>query len=825
MDMDFPSVPKTPPRAANGLNGVAKSPSSSSPKTSSTSLLDGRASPDRTKQARRRSSLLARLVNLVARLLTWYSIITIIFRCPSSLDACDDTSPRICRPYFHLRNAVAPHIEPYYDTYAAPYVEIARPYYVAVDRAIVTPSWAYVKQHAAPHIEQLQTVARAHWDKTIQPQVDQYRDLAKARYDESLAPHVAQVAAAAQPYYEIARTNALQAYHGAIVPAYHFAHPYLVEGYHAASVFTSNTLVPAAAWAWDRTYTFLEGTVGPRIRAVYAENVEPQLVKIGKRLGRYTNSPTRKSVPKPKLSPTSAGGSDSHAETTSFEKPVVSSPVSSSSASTTSTTTSSRRRPINTAWPRVSMEPVPPPEVDEKLEQEDPHRREAREIIAADLQDWQERYTKAADEGLAEIDERVQEIAKRMIRREARITGRTLLNQLQIAATTQLADLRDAIRSIVTSVSQGTTTPDEGREQIIAAVRRAGMAVKERAQAVRSWRESYDADLQQAVTTAAETHFAILENIRDLALQKIGMKWAWMDGVTYKDWAKFHLLKSRFDEWQGDLEKHVVNHPSLEAAQLEGAAIEDDAMQTAASTAKELARLKQVGQWKLIARDDSDEFDSEITRKAAEAVEAAASGAQVHADETPQENGQDQAVEEEQVAESSTNQDGADASNPQPEVADESPQSPEDAQAIPDDTKANPVPELEPEHVAADASSADSAESPEPSNAGPPVESSTFIAGEPAEPSPLDDPTEPSPVQDTPDHASSQILETPVMVAAENSSDEQEKSVEEEEVVVQQEDVPEAEPAQGSQAGDKDAKDEKSASSGTTGNSESNEDL
>jgi hypothetical protein len=178
------------------------------------------------------------------------------------------------------------------------------------------------------------------------------------------------------------------------------------------------------------------------------------------------------------------------------------------------------------------------------------------------------------------------------------------------------------ILDIIGAVNKGSATAEEGQEQLVKAVRQAGLAVKAKAQDVRTWRETYEAEMQAAITKAAETHFTILENIRDLALQKIGMKWAWMDGITYKDWAKYHLLKSRFDEWKGELESHIVTHPSLEAAQIEGANIEDEAMKIAATTAKELARLKQVANWKLIAGDDTPEFDSTLMQKAAEAAEA-----------------------------------------------------------------------------------------------------------------------------------------------------------------------------------------------------------
>ncbi|KAL1873463.1 hypothetical protein VTK73DRAFT_911 [Phialemonium thermophilum] len=220
------------------------------------------------------------------------------------------------------------------------------------------------------------------------------------------------------------------------------------------------------------------------------------------------------------------------------------------------------------------------------------------------------------------MEERVEEIAKRLIRRNAKAVGKPLLEQLQTTIVQELITLRRDILNIVGAVVKGSATREDGREQLNVVVRRAGMSIKEAAQKVRSWREKYEAELQGSITKAAEEHFKILDEIRDLAIQKIGMKWAWMDGITYKDWAKYHQLKSRFDEWHDDLQKLIVTHPTLEAAQLEGANIEDEAMNVAQTAAKELARLKQVGNWKLIAGDTSDEFDSDLTREAAEKAEA-----------------------------------------------------------------------------------------------------------------------------------------------------------------------------------------------------------
>jgi len=608
--------------------------------------------------------------------LTWYSIFSILFRCPASLDACDDSSPRICKPYFQLKRAVAPHAEPYYDAYVAPYVDLALPYYNTVDQRVIAPTWAYAQQHGAPHAQRLQLLAKAQWEKTVQPQVEKYQALAKAQYDEKLAPHIDRASTALGPYLEIAHTNSLQTYHGLLVPAFQYVQPHLLEGYRAASVFTGTTVVPAFVWTWNKTYSFLDGTVGPQIRAVYTETVEPQLIKIGKRLGRY--STTKKTIPK---TLTDSSTSASTGTTSSFTKPAASVPATSSAPAPSASTHHEQDKSTDPARSRASMEPIPPPEVDEKLEQDDPNRRSAREIVAADLSDWQERYAKAADEGAAEIDERVQEIAKKMIRRNARITGKSLLDELRTAGVSELVMLRRAILSIVGLANKDRLTREEATEEVIMAVRQAGMAVKEKAQAVRSWRENYENEMKVLVTKAAENHFTILENIRDLALQKIGMKWAWMDGVTYKDWAKYHLLKSRFDEWKGDLEQHVVSHPSLEAAQLEAANVEDEAMKVASATARELARLKQVANWKLIAADDTPEFDSALMEQAAEAAEAAkveaASAAEAAADEEAKDSGEAEPTN--QDAEAPVNSETLPTN---PETSDPSPESstPEDLQ-------------------------------------------------------------------------------------------------------------------------------------------------
>ena len=202
----------------------------------------------------------------------------------------------MCKPYFRVRKAVSPHLEPYYDAYAAPYVALVAPYYEAADRAVLTPARDVAVRYGAPRVAQARAFGQARWQETVQPRLALYQDLARAEYDERVAPHVRRVSGAVAPHLEIARTNALQTYHELLLPTYRFLEPHAVRGYAAASAFTAGTAVPAAVWAWDKTYVFLDGTLWPHLRVLYLEAVEPQLVKIGQRLGRHGGNATQKSA-------------------------------------------------------------------------------------------------------------------------------------------------------------------------------------------------------------------------------------------------------------------------------------------------------------------------------------------------------------------------------------------------------------------------------------------------------------------------------------------------------------------------------------------------
>ena len=247
---------------------------------------------------------------------------------------------------------------------------------------------------------------------------------------------------------------------------------------------------------------------------------------------------------------------------------------------------------------------------------------QVQEKIANDLRNWQEKFAKAADKGTDDLQERVKDITDRQVERQVQGVGEALLVQLEQSSSSEIAKLKKAIIKIVQSIPEVGSDGDieSAEEDLSKATRSAGLAVKDKAQALRSWKQKYDEETHSLVSAASESTLEVIDNIRDLGLQEIGMRWAWMEGVTYKDWSKYHDMKKTFAEWRSEVETVAKDHDGLKTAKQAGDDVESRGMGTAEDTAKELSRLKEVGRWKIQARDASEDFSTKyVPAKAAAA--------------------------------------------------------------------------------------------------------------------------------------------------------------------------------------------------------------
>ena len=248
--------------------------------------------------------------------------------------------------------------------------------------------------------------------------------------------------------------------------------------------------------------------------------------------------------------------------------------------------------------------------------------QQTREKVESDLKDWQDKFAKAADKGTEDLEERVKEITERQIESQIAGVGEALVVQLEESSKSEFAKLKKTIRKIVKVLPHEKSETDvkNAEEELSKATRSAGLAVKDKAQALRSWRQGMDQETQSLVNAASDSTLEVIDNIRDLGLQEIGMRWAWMEGVTYKDWANYNLLKKTFDEWRQEVEAVTRNHEGVQKVTDAGNEVESRGMAIAEQTAKELARLKEVGKWKIQATDASDDFSTKYIPAAAAAA-------------------------------------------------------------------------------------------------------------------------------------------------------------------------------------------------------------
>lgn len=214
-----------------------------------------------------------------------------LFRCPSTLTDLTEGSPAICRPYLRTRSYISPHLEPYYQTYAASYVDSARPYLNSFDENVFAPAVGFGRRnyevYGAPSVEKARTYGQQGWENSVRPKIDQATGTAKTQYDANLGPHVDRVSQVIAPYYDVVQGNVIQTYEAYLLPAYTTSLPYAQQAYDQGHAFTLTTGLPYVRWVWDTVTGVFERKVFPQVRVLYGENVEPQLVRIGERLGRY----------------------------------------------------------------------------------------------------------------------------------------------------------------------------------------------------------------------------------------------------------------------------------------------------------------------------------------------------------------------------------------------------------------------------------------------------------------------------------------------------------------------------------------------------------
>ncbi|OQE42249.1 hypothetical protein PENCOP_c004G04669 [Penicillium coprophilum] len=535
----------------------------------------------------RKKGVMRWTVGLVVRLCIWYALVSPFLRCPSQLEDLTETSPRVCKPYLIARSHLEPYVTPYYDIYAAPYVHQAQPYVEVFNQRVYTPASKVAKsgyeKYGAPALKQAQDYGVEQWQHQVTPRLQTSQSKVRQLYLAEIDPYVQQSIALVSPFYQRANNVVLTVYQGHLVPFYARSKPFIEKAYSTGKGILTTHVVPRAQCAWSSAIYYANSSLWPHVTGLYSEQVEPQLVKIGQRLASYREGKRLRAVME-------------DVDSSSIVQPVTSS-------------TSKLQEQIHTTTTVTSSTPQPPAQPTLTPTEQ---AQQAREKIDSDLGRWQGKFALAADKGIEDLEERIGEIVSALVASSANSHGQSLSTALQSVSAEQISSIKQRINELADSMPEEDFPEIENStsDLLVRDIRTSAILVRDRAHALREWSISFEEELVRRVTAAVNSTLDVLDSIRDLGLQEIGMRWAWMDGVTYKDWAKYHALKAQLEEWRNDIRNVGMNHKSVSEARAVASDILDQGMHEAEQAAKELVRLKDVGIWKIAAREVSDDFET-----------------------------------------------------------------------------------------------------------------------------------------------------------------------------------------------------------------------
>jgi hypothetical protein len=180
---------------------------------------------------------------------------------------------------------------PYYETYAAPYVNAVQPYAHNFHRNIYVPTKDFTvrtyRDYAAPRQEQTLQLVQTQWNTAVTPRLHAARDSVVWAYGSYLKPYHTKVKGAVLPVYHQVASYVDYLRKTVVSPLYTRVEPVIQTAYSCLHDFAANHMIPATRKGFSVVVGFANGTLRPRIAGLYFENVEPQLIKIGKKLASY----------------------------------------------------------------------------------------------------------------------------------------------------------------------------------------------------------------------------------------------------------------------------------------------------------------------------------------------------------------------------------------------------------------------------------------------------------------------------------------------------------------------------------------------------------
>ncbi|KAF8534946.1 hypothetical protein BDD12DRAFT_894658 [Trichophaea hybrida] len=536
------------------------------------------------------------ILNITARLIAWYALYTVLFQCP--VHPTPD-SPGICHPAYTIKTAIRPHIQPYYDAYVLPYVQQCSPYIQEVNNGYIIPTYTEVRasyhQYAEPYVTRCSNSAVAVYKRFLGPHVA----TAQRKMDDYITIYVSPHAETAnkvwindvKPTVDVTEEKVEVFFKDNVLPRYNRVHPYLAKLFEQVRYVVTAIVAPIVKEGGEKAVGWGRG--------MWSEVVRPQVGRIGERLGGTNgNGVPANAVSSSLFSSLSAAKPSKGASAASISSMVSVASVAKASESAAGSSEQAK-----------------------KLTKE-----EEREMIEQDLITWTAKFRASSDKTLADLKTQIDTVAEKAYNRK-RKTVETDLTSLQRLVDDGFTNLKAEIVSLTKQLTPESSSDakNAAEEKLFTAARHLGTEIRDKAQYIRKDAEMCLAKVYDDVSEAADQHLVVLDGINDMGIQELGMKWAWMDYVTYKDWAKYHDLKKQIKESRSTIIKSAESNEELvKITQWIQDEWEGKATDIAKAAAEELNRVKKVGKKKIELADASDDFTDDYipvaAKKAGQAI-------------------------------------------------------------------------------------------------------------------------------------------------------------------------------------------------------------
>ncbi|KAH8153162.1 uncharacterized protein LAJ45_02749 [Morchella importuna] len=533
------------------------------------------------------------ILNVFARIVAWYLLYTVLFVCP---DVPTNDSPTICHTSHTVSTTLRPHLEPYYNQYLEPYVTEYSPWVKKTNEKYLVPTYDKVtnsyKQYAAPHVASTRNFVANKYDSAVKPRVGKVSAKSKFYYDEYLSAQVSKAIkfyGIAQPFIESSRAKLEGAYRNTVVPAYEKA-------------------LPHVALAYDKTKHVVLTRVAPLVRengekavywgiGIWSDVVRPQVGRIGERLGGTGNGTPAVSVPgSPFSSLTNLDAAKGAEASSSLNSMILCASEKAASARSSAASSASQ---AEQASADNSKNPSP---------------EEVHKLVEEDLARYTQKFKDSAAKASNDLNTQIDEISTKGKGKKASYAEKEI-DALQKLVEKEFNKIKKVTLKLVSRLNPGSDAEEKqaALDSLLTTTKEAGLKIRDKAQEQRLESQKYLASIYDDVAAAADNHLEAFDSVRDLSMQELGMKWAWMDHVSYKDWRRYHALK---DDFEG-LKREIVataqkNQKLIEVTRWVEGEWEGMATNIAKDAAEELKRLKRVSKRKIELADSSDDF-SEIS--------------------------------------------------------------------------------------------------------------------------------------------------------------------------------------------------------------------